>query len=85
MAPTQQSSNGPSAYDIAGVAMGVVGTVGIIALLKNTVEKYLPAQQMKLLDDVVDDTLEIFNKVVADGLLRDALQFKNDTEEDLAK
>lgn len=72
------------AYDIVGVVLGVLGVFGVFQTLWSFVHYNLPAQRLKILDEILSDTAGLFQSVVEEGLVPD-LRFAEATERKLLR
>ncbi|KAJ3559867.1 hypothetical protein NM688_g78 [Phlebia brevispora] len=72
-----------SPYDASGLAFSILGSVGVAKMLGDYVHDKLPAQQMKELDEILNETTTLFQDAVEEGVLANVADFKVQTEENL--
>lgn len=61
-----------SAYTVFGLVTGVLGITGAIQLAWSYIALYLPSEQLKILEDTLDEANTLFHEGVEDGLLPNA-------------
>lgn len=67
------------AFNIVGVILGAMGLVGVFQMGWSMIEYALPPQRFKALDEILEDTADLFQSVIEEGLIPD-LSFIQRTE-----